>query len=466
MIAHHVSKAVQLHRNPVQDRGNVGTLSATDQQAGVLRRAITASAMGNAVEWFDYGVYSFVVAYVSAAFFPGVSPAVQLLSGFGVFAVSFLIRPIGGLVLGPLGDRLGRKRILAITIVLMSASTFCVGLIPGYATIGVWAPVLLITLRMIQGFSTGGEYGGAATFMAEYAPDRRRGFLGSFLEFGTLTGYILGAGVVTILTATLGETAMADWGWRVPFLIAGPLGIVGLYLRTRLEDTPVFTAMLKTGSTENAGTQTRTLLAHWRPILVLMGLVTLLNIANYTLLSYMPTYLQRRLDLGGQGSLVITIIVYLAMMAVIPFIGRLSDRIGRKPLWYFSAIGLFVFSIPAYAVMGNGWVLTVVGFVVLGLLFVPQLATISATFPALFPASIRYAAFAIGYNIATSLFGGTAPLVQEWLGEVTGNRLSPAFYLMAACVVGLVALRFTPETAGKSLEETGSITQLEQDRHP
>src|SRR5918992_4059522 len=183
--------------------------------ASTPRRAISASAMGNAVEWFDYGVYAYVAVYIGQAFFPSEDPTTSTLSSLAVFAISFLIRPLGGLVWGPLGDRLGRRAILATTIILMAAATFAVGLLPGYATIGIWAPIGLIVLRMIQGFSTGGEYGGAATFMAEYAPDHKRGFCGSFLEFGTLGGFTLGALLALSIEAVIGSAAMAQWGWRI-----------------------------------------------------------------------------------------------------------------------------------------------------------------------------------------------------------------------------------------------------------
>src|SRR3954454_18575054 len=197
------------------------------QQAppGVLRRAIAASAIGNATEWFDYGIYAYGVTYISAALFPGSTEDATLFA-LATFSISFLVRPLGGLFWGPLGDRLGRKAVLALTILMMAGATLCVGLIPSYDSIGFWAPALLIILRMVQGFSTGGEYGGAATFMAEYAPDRKRGFCGSFLEFGTLAGFNGGALLMLGLITTLGDDAMNSWGWRVPFLVAGPLGLI------------------------------------------------------------------------------------------------------------------------------------------------------------------------------------------------------------------------------------------------
>jgi MFS transporter, MHS family, proline/betaine transporter len=420
-----------------------------------LHRAIAASAMGNATEWYDYGSYAYVASYIGAAFFPGSNHVAQILSSFGVFAVSFAVRPFGGIVFGPLGDRLGRQRVLALTIIMMAGCTFLLGLLPGYRTIGVAAPILLVLLRLIQGFSTGGEYGGAATFMAEYATDKRRGFFGSWLEFGTLSGYILGAGITTIVSFSVGTDAMAAWGWRIPFLVAGPLGAVGLYLRLKLEDTPVFRELEESGEVEHqTGTQVKDILRHWRPLLVCGGMVLMLNVTDYTLLTYMPTYLKGPLGLTENTGLLLTIIVYAGMMAVITFVGRWSDRVGRKPLWYLSAIGFIVFSVPMFAIMPRGIGFAVIGFMVLGLLLVMQLGHISATFPAMFPTHIRYAGFAISYNVSTSLFGGTAPLVNEAMISKLGTNLFPAYYMMAACAVGIVAILLMPETKGASLRGT------------
>ena len=429
----------------------------TEPPPGVLKKAIAASAIGNATEWFDYGIYAYGVTYISAAIFPGDTESATLLA-LMTFAVSFLVRPLGGLIWGPLGDRLGRKHVLAITILLMSGATLCVGLVPTYDSVGLWAPVLLVLLRMIQGFSTGGEYGGAATFMAEYAPSRRRGFLGSFLEFGTLSGFSLGALLMLGFSLVLGDSAMHSWGWRLPFLVAAPLGIVGLYLRTRLDDTPVFRELEAAGEKEeHTTTEFKDLLAgYWKPILRLGGMVVALNVVNYTLLTYMPTYLQKEIGLSTDQSLIVPIIGMLAMMVFLPFAGAFSDRVGRKPLWWFSLTGLFIAGVPMFLLMGTNLLGAVIGFAVLGLLYVPQLATISATFPAMFPTQVRYAGFAIAYNVSTSLFGGTAPAVNDWLTQQTGQPLMPAYYMMAACVIGAIALFTVPETTRCPLNGTAT----------
>ena len=430
----------------------------SEQPPGVLRRAITASALGNATEWFDYGVYAYVATEIGHNFFPG---QYETLATLLVFAVSFVLRPLGGMVWGPLGDRLGRQRVLALTIIIMSASTFCVGLLPGYATIGIWAPILLILLRVVQGFSTGGEYGGAATFMAEYSPDRRRGFFGSFLEFGTITGFTFAVLVVAGTEAAIGDAAMTEWGWRIPFLIAGPLGLIGLYLRLKLEDTPVFRELAEHGETEAEASSAfkDVFREYWPVMLKLAGLVIALNVANYTLLAYLPTYLQGTINMSSGDTDLLVVVGQVAMLVFIPLAGGLSDRIGRKPLWWFSLIGLFVLAIPMFLLMsqGTGW--AIVAFTVLGLVYVAQLATISATFPAMFPTHVRFTGFAITYNVATAAFGGTAPFVNEWLIGSTGDNLIPAYYMMAACAVGMLALARVPETAGASIRGRGIPTR-------
>ncbi|WP_460943661.1 MFS transporter [Okibacterium endophyticum] len=433
----------------------------TDTREGrqTIRKAIAASAIGNATEWFDYGVYAVAVTYITANFFPG-----GTVFALATFAISFLVRPIGGLVWGPLGDRIGRKAVLALTIILMASATFAIGLLPTFDVIGYWAPALLVVMRLIQGFSTGGEYGGAATFMAEYSPDKHRGFFGSFLEFGTLGGFVLGTAVVLALQLTLGEDIMYDWGWRIPFLLAGPLGLIGVYLRSRLEDSPVFREVDEMHETEpGTGLELKDLFLHyWRPLLAMAGLVVALNVANYTLISYMPTYLETQIGLTANGSLTLILVGEVMMMALIPFAGGLSDRIGRKPMWRYSLLGLFVGAVPLYLLMGTGFAGALIGFAILGVLYVLQLSTISATFPAMFPTQVRFAGFAITYNISTAFFGGTAPVVNEALIGATGDLLVPAYYMMAACAVGFIALLFVKETAGASIRGTKIPEQEEQ----
>ncbi|GAA4080319.1 MFS transporter [Actinomadura miaoliensis] len=413
--------------------------------------------MGNCIEWFDFGVFTagVMTSIIGTVFFPHDAAGSATLRSFALIAAAFVARPFGGLFFGPLGDRLGRKRVLAATILLMSGSTFCIGILPGYATIGVAAPILLLLVRLVQGFSTGGEYGGAATVIAEYAPTRRRGFFGSFLELGTLAGYASGAGLVLAVDLLLSRQAMHSWGWRIPFLIALPLGLVGLYVRSRIEDTPAFRQMERAGA--KARSPLRETLAHnWRMILNLIGIVFLLNVAVYTLLTFMPSYLTDNLATGEVTAQLITIGVELAMIAVIVPLGALSDRIGRKPLLLAAAVGFLVLSWPAFALMQTERALGVAaGYAIIGGLLVPIQAVIGATFPAMFPTRVRYGAFAIGYNVSTSLFGGTCAVLVGSLIKATGTNYIPAFYLMLAALVALAPILLIPETAGVPIQRVG-----------
>lgn len=422
-----------------------------------VRKAVGAAAMGNLVEWFDYGVYSYVVLYISLNLFPGGSEEnAGGVYALAVFAVAYLVRPFGGVILGPLGDRIGRKKVLALTIVIMSAASFCIGLLPTYAAVGIVAPILLILLRMVQGFATGGEYGGAAAFIAEYAPDKRRGYYCSFLELGTTGGFVLAAGMVTALQVSLPPEAMETWGWRVPFLVAGPLGLVGLYLRSRLEDTPAFLALEQKDEVSDSPLRD-VVVKHWRPILVCMGLVLFYNVAVYTILFYMPTYLQTTTGLAETPALLYILGMMLIIMAVIVPVGALSDRIGRKPLILASCIGFIVLSYPAFLLLNTGTAAgTVGGLAILGILLVMLLGTMSATLPALFETDTRYGGFSIGYNISTSLFGGTAPAVLALLVTSTGNNAVPGIYVVVAAAISLVAVVVLRESAGRALPGSGA----------
>ncbi|MBQ7809029.1 MFS transporter [Rhodococcus sp. (in: high G+C Gram-positive bacteria)] len=423
-----------------------------------VKRAVKATMLGNAMEWFDFGVYAYLATTIGKVFFPDASGSAQLLSTFAIFAAAFIVRPLGGLFFGPLGDRIGRKKVLATTIILMAGSTFAIGLIPSYESIGIAAPILLVLLRLLQGFSTGGEYGGASTFVAEYAPDKRRGFFASFLEFGTLAGYVAAAGIVTIIQTVVSAEDLLQWGWRIPFLIAGPLGLIGLYLRLRLEDTPAFQMMEQAEerslADESTGKKLReTLVDNWRPLVLCIVLVATYNIAHYGLLSYMPTYLTNTLGYDESHGLVLMIIVMIVMMMGISYVGKFSDRVGRKPLLLSGFIGFFVLSLPAYLLIGVGNYVTVfLGLAILGGLLLLFVGVFPSVLPALFPTGIRYGGLAIGYNLAVSIFGGTTPLVLTALESATGSNLVAPMYMMIAAVIGGIAVLMIPETARKPLD--------------
>lgn len=409
------------------------------------------------MEWFDFGVYSYLTVALGNAFFPTDNKQAEVLFVLGGFAIAFLARPIGGLFFGPLGDKIGRQHVLAITIILMAAATFAIGVLPGYDTIGIWAPIALILARLLQGFSTGGEYGGAATFMAEYSPDKQRGFLCSWLEFGTLGGFALGAGLVTFITFLLPTDAMHSWGWRIPFLCAAPLGLVGLYLRLKLEETPDFQGLKDAGKVSRSPWSDM-FRDHWREMLQCIGVVILLNVAYYTFLTYMASYFETTLGIDEQVGRLVLICVMIGMMIVLTPLGALSDRIGRKPILIASASGFIILSVPVFMMMGSGSLpLLILGVAIFGFLVVMLSATLPATLPAMFATRTRYGSFAISYNVSTSAFGGTAPVVVASLVAATGIELVPAYYLIAAAAIAFVPILMLRETAGRPLR--GAVTQ-------
>ncbi|MDQ4119452.1 MAG: MFS transporter [Actinomycetota bacterium] len=430
----------------------------------VVRRAVSAAGIGNVTEWYDFGVYAYLESVIQVVFLPPDTPGGPVITA-ALFAASFVVRPFGGLFFGPLADRIGRTKTLAATMILMALATFGIGVLPTYQSIGLAAPLLLLLCRLLQGFSTGGEYAGAMTFVAEYSPDRRRGFLGSFLEVGTLTGYLLGALVVTILQTTLGENSpeMLSWGWRIPFLIALPMGIIGLYLRYRLEETPAFSRLTRDGDGRQQQQGFREFFRvaagyGWRPVLVCLGLVIAFNITNYMLTTVVPTYLTETLGQHGAptisttASQVLQIITLAVLMAIVPFLGRFSDRVGRRPIVVTGCVLLLVLSLPSILLLQSGSFTGVLaGLILLGLMLVCFNSTMPSTLPALFQTGVRYGTLAIAFNVAVSVFGGTTELVIEGLIAATGLLVMPAFYLMLAGVVGLVAVYFLRESNARPL---------------
>ncbi len=434
-------------------------VTVTDEK--VVRRAVQAAALGNVTEWYDFGVYSYLTVIISDIFFSGLSDGLALVATLGTFAVSFLIRPFGGLFFGPLADRIGRTKVLSLTVIMMALGTFVLGVIPSYASIGIAAPLLVLVGRMVQGFSTGGEYGSAMTFIAEYSPDKRRGFLGSWLEFGTLMGYVLGASLVTVLTTVLSHDQMYSWGWRIPFLVALPIGGVGLYLRLRLEETPAFQKLV---SHRKKGTPTKaefTLIftKYWRPMLAVGGLVIAWNVTNYMLTSYMPTYLTEALPEHGHEATtettaqVLQIVVLAILVLLVTFLGRLNDRWGRRPVLLIGSVALVLFSIPSMLLLQVGGVgPTFSGLLIMGLMLVCFSSTCPSTLPALFPAEVRSGGLSISFNIFVSAFGGTTAAVMAGLILATDDLNWPGYYLIAAGVVGVTSVYFLKESANKPLQ--------------
>ena len=426
-----------------------------------LKKAITGATMGNLMEWYDFGIYGYLAVSLTKLFQPeNTAASTGMIITFAVFAVSFLARPFGGMFFGPLGDKIGRQKTLAITMLAMSLATGLIGALPTFATAGWWAFGALIVLKMIQGFSTGGEYSGATTFVAEYSPDRRRGFLSSFLDTGSYLGFAIGAAIVAGLSFGLGEETMLSWGWRIPFLLAIPFGLLALYFRMKIDESPTFEATQATNELANEvdgvdESQQQLGLGgiikhHWRPLLIAMALVGATNTAGYSLTSYMPGYLENNHGYSTMAAAVATIPALLALSIAVPFVGRLSDKIGRKPVYAIAIISTIVLTYPAYLMMANStWAFVAMFILAFSVTF--YVAVSASALPALFPTASRYGGMALSYNIAVSLFGGTAPMIGEMLVNVTGNKNAPAFYTIGFAIIGGLALLGMKESARRPL---------------
>lgn len=436
-----------------------------------MRRSIQGTAIGNFMEWYDFGVYGYIATTIAQVFYPGNSVnAVHLLATFGTLAAAFAVRPLGGFVFGLLGDRIGRKRVLVITILLMTVGTTTTGVLPGYSSIGVWAPMLLVVARVFQGLSTGGEYVGAMTYVAEHAPDRRRGTMGAFLPLGNLSGFVVAGTLVTGLQTWLPASDWLSWGWRIPLLSSAPLGLAALYMRLRLEESPAYEKGSDNARAPGDGGKEqfrRTVVQQWKPLLVCMGFVLTYNVADYMLTGYLPTYLKAVVRVGHTAGLVMIVATLTILMAVVLFVARLSDRIGVKPILWTGTGLLVALPIPAFLLIrfGGSYPLIFLGVLLIGVMVLCFDSTAPASLPALFPTSVRYGALAIGFNISISAFGGTTPLIAQALISATGNVMMPAYMLIGAGLVGLVTMSFAPEVAGKPLPGSGPAVESEQEAH-
>jgi MHS family proline/betaine transporter-like MFS transporter len=436
-----------------------------------MRRSIRGTAIGNFMEWYDFGVYGYIATTIAQVFYPGNSvSAVHLIATFGTLAAAFAVRPLGGFIFGLLGDRIGRKRVLVITILLMTLGTTTSGVLPGYHTIGIWAPILLVVARIFQGLSTGGEYVGTMTYVSEHAPDRSRGMMGGFLPLGNLGGYVVAGALVTGLQTFLPTDGWLSWGWRIPFLLSAPLGLVALNLRLRIKESPAYEKESDSAevSGDGGGEQfRRTVVQQWKPLLICMGFVLAYNVADYMLTGYLPTYLQAIVRVGHTAGLVMIVATLMILMVAVVFVAKLSDRIGVKPVLWTGAGLLVVLSIPAFLLIrfGGSYPLIFVGVLLIGVMVLCFDSTAPATLPALFPTSVRYGALAIGFNISISAFGGTTPLIAQTLISATGNVMVPAYMLIVAGLVGVATLSFMPEVAGKRLPGSGPSVESEAEAH-
>lgn len=424
---------------PIQ---SASTEAGHDPGRRSLKRVASAAAIGNFVEWFDSAAYAVMSVTIAKLFFPSDSPTASLLATWAVFAGGFIARPLGAAFFGRYGDRIGRNKMLGLCVLIMSAATFAIGILPPFAVIGVWAPILLFLFRATQGFTTGGEYTGSSSFIVEYAPEGRRALYASVIPATVGLASVAGATVGAIITFSLTPEALESWGWRIPFLLAAPLGLIGLYIRSRVDDTPVFRELEKTAEKSKAPLR-EAIRTCGRQIMTLFGYSITNAVAYYLMSSYMIAYMTSNLGYQPTESLLTNMVAMIVYTIVCPFAAMLSDRFGRKPMLLTACIGFVVLTVPAFSIMplGLGWAMLATSALaamvaVIGTSNVPALVE-------MFPSAVRSSGSAIGYTLAYVLFGGTAPFVATWLVAGFGTPLAPGFYLMilaviSACVVILL----------------------------
>ena len=450
-----------------QRKWTLDEITITDRSA--MSRTIGGTAIGNFMEWYDFGAYGYIATTLAQVFYPGNSAsAVHLIATFGSLAAAYVVRPLGGFIFGPLGDRIGRKRVLVTTILLMTIGTTATGLLPGYSTIGVWAPILLVVARVFQGLSTGGEFVGAMTYLVEQAPDRKRAMMVGFLPMGNLVGFVFAGFMVTALQAWLPSSDWLAWGWRVPLLLGAPLGLIAFYMRQRLEESSAYIHLSHDAEAQDDHGWhriRRMLVEQWRPMLIVVALVLTSQVADFMMTGYLPTYLKVVVRVGNTAGLMMIVATLAILMAAIVFVAKLSDHIGVKPIMWTGCGLLVVGSIPAFLLIryGGSYPLIFIGVLLIGLMELCFDSTTPSALPALFPTSVRYGALAISYNISLSTVGGTTPLIAQALISSTGNVMIPAYMLMAAGLIGVVTLLFTPEVAGKPLPGSGPSVESEQE---
>ncbi|MFF8844169.1 MFS transporter [Streptomyces sp. NPDC015127] len=416
--------------------------TATPDTAKVRRKVATATAIGNFVEWFDSGAYAIMSATIAGLFFPQYDKTAALLATWAVFAGGFVARPLGAAFFGRYGDRIGRNRMLALSVLCMSGSTLLIGLLPTYAVLGIAAPVLLFLLRAVQGFSTGGEYTGASAFIMEYAPEGRRARYASVVPLTVGLASVAGALTGLLITSTLDEAALDSWGWRIPFLLAGPLGLIGLYLRSRIDDTPVFQAMEKRDAVQEAPLREAWRVCR-RQVLTLFGYSITNAVGYYLMSSYMIAYMSEEVGYAKSEAMLTSVIAMLAYSAACPLMAAASDRFGRKPMLLAACGGFAVATLPAFWLIGQGLAGAITGAAVLAVLVAVIGTSNVPAMVEMFPGQLRASGSAIGYTAAYVLFGGTAPFVATGLVSLAGTPLAPGFYLMGLAVVSSLVVLFS-----------------------
>jgi len=418
-----------------------------------LRRVVMASLIGTTIEWYDFFLYGSAAALVfNKLFFPEFDPLTGTLLAFATYALGFVARPVGGVVFGHFGDRIGRKRLLMLSLVLMGIATILIGLLPTYAQIGVWAPIALIALRLVQGFAVGGEWGGAVLMAAEHGDAARRGFWASWPQAGVPAGNLLAAAVLAIMAAVQTEAEFLDWGWRVPFILSALLVIVGWYIRNRVAESPMFETEVEAAEAPAKVPAMDVLRERPKALVLGAGLRLGENISYYILTVFSLTYLvdvsKESRSLALNALLVGAAVQFLA----IPLLALLSDKIGRRPVYAFGAFGLALWSFVMFGLLGSGdnasiILALVVGLVLHGSMYGPQAAFITE----LFPTRIRYSGVSIAYQLTSIVAGSLAPIIALWLYKQYGSATPVAVYVGTACLISGISALLARETRGVEL---------------
>jgi MFS transporter, MHS family, proline/betaine transporter len=423
------------------------TLGADPAAKGSRLMTIAAMATGNVLEFYDFAVYAYLASILGRNFFPSGSETISLLSTFAVFGVGFVIRPLGGFLIGRFGDRRGRKPALLLTVILMAAGTGLIGVIPTYAQIGIAAPIMLTLARLLQGFSAGGEWGGAATFIVEWAPPGRRGFYGGIHVVSIYLGLALGSAVAAALSTGLSPESMTDWGWRVPFIIGALIGPLGLLVRRKINESPVFVEAQTHSAVETEPEILRTM-GHAFCFAAMQAALT------YVFLGYFPTFTQRFAGLSASQALWSTAFAIATIVPVGLLSGALSDRVGRKPPMIASCVGFILLAYPLFYIVlhGASFATVMAVQVVAGIFTGLFLGTMPATLVEMFPTKSRLMGLSTAFNASTGLFGGFAPFIATSLIAVTGAPISVAFFVVATAIISLAAVLRLKETAFARLQ--------------
>lgn len=401
------------------------------------KKVIAAGVIGEVLEWYDFTLYAFFAPVLATLFFPTHDPMLSLLATFGGFAAGYLTRPLGGIIFGHLGDRFGRKNTLAFTLLLMAIPTFLMGLLPTYQDIGIWAPALLIFLRLLQGLSCGGEYTGSIVFLYEHSSIKHQGFFSSLAIMGSFMGGLLSISAIGITTAVLSHDALYTWGWRLPFLLGIVTAIIGFYMRLKVAETPIFEQIKKQGDIVRIPLM-HIFKIHKRVLFMIMGLAIQVDAMSYIIIVYMPTYLTKIIGLPMGNALMLTMTTIITIILTLPLFGAITDKIGSKALLMISSVGVMLVAYPVYTLfLQHQFEYILIGELIFGFFIAMSMAASPKIIASMVPAHLRYSTISLGHGMGVALFGGTAPLIVTFLIDKTSSPLAPAYYIIITAIITL-----------------------------